>query len=74
MSALIGAEVVGDDGSPTLLMSKDEIIGFMMLMVVAGNETTNCCGQLQALHWGHHPAGAWAGRDRCRRSSTASAA
>lgn len=51
VSALIGAEVIGDDGERTV-MSREEIIGFMMLMVVAGNETTTkLLGN--SVYWGH---------------------
>lgn len=39
VSALIGAEMPDDDGT-LVKLTDDEIIGFMMLMVVAGNETT----------------------------------
>ncbi|MFI9533277.1 cytochrome P450 [Nocardia fusca] len=49
-SALLGAEIDGDR------LTDDEIIGFMFLMVVAGNETTTkLLGN--ALYWaGHNPA------------------
>ncbi|NMD95957.1 cytochrome P450 [Rhodococcus sp. BL-253-APC-6A1W] len=46
-SALLGAEIDGDR------LSDDEIIGFMFLMVVAGNETTTkLLGN--AMFWGAH--------------------
>ncbi|ALG85762.1 cytochrome P450 [Gordonia phthalatica] len=51
VSALIGAEIRDDDGELTSLTDQ-EIIGFMMLMVVAGNETTTkLLGN--SVYWGH---------------------
>ncbi|WP_211188469.1 cytochrome P450 [Gordonia asplenii] len=50
VSALLGAEVAGDDGELTRLRD-DEIIGFMMLMVVAGNETTTKLLS-NSVYWG----------------------
>ena len=51
VSALIGAELTDDDGELTTL-SDQEIIGFMMLMVVAGNETTTkLLGN--SVYWAH---------------------
>lgn len=55
VSALIRAEIPDDDGVPTSL-SDQEIIGFMMLMVVAGNETTTkLLGN--SVYWGHRSRG-----------------
>ncbi|WP_035718591.1 cytochrome P450 [Gordonia shandongensis] len=51
VSALIGAELTDDDGRPTA-MSDEEIIGFLMLMVVAGNETTTKL-LANSVYWGH---------------------
>ena len=39
ITRLINAEIIGDDGEPTVL-NEQEIDGFMLLMAVAGNETT----------------------------------
>ena len=39
ITRLINAEIMGDDGEPTVL-NEHEIDGFMLLMSVAGNETT----------------------------------
>lgn len=50
VSALIDAEMVGDDGELARL-TDDEIIGFMMLMVVAGNETTTKL-LANSVYWG----------------------
>lgn len=50
VSALLDAEIEDDDGATTRL-SDDEIIGFMILMVVAGNETTTKL-LANALYWG----------------------
>ncbi|MFM9378310.1 cytochrome P450 [Gordonia sp. VNK21] len=50
VSALIGAEMRDDEGELTAL-TDDEIIGFMMLMVVAGNETTTKL-LANAVYWG----------------------
>ena len=54
VSALMSAEI--DDGTgATTTLSDDEIIGFMVLMVVAGNETTTKL-LANALYWGsRHP-------------------
>ncbi|RBO96054.1 hypothetical protein DFR74_10165 [Nocardia puris] len=50
VSVLIGAEIPDGDGGTTKL-SDEEIIGFMVLMVVAGNETTTkLLGN--AMYWG----------------------
>ncbi|MBM7365884.1 cytochrome P450 [Gordonia hydrophobica] len=51
VSALIRAEITGDDGERATL-TDPEIIGFMMLMVVAGNETTTKL-LANSLYWGH---------------------
>lgn len=51
VSSLIAAEIIDDEtGEPTAL-SDDEIVGFMVLMVVAGNETTTKL-LANALYWG----------------------
>lgn len=51
LSTLITAEIVDDaTGEPTRL-SQDEIIGFLVLMIVAGNETTTKL-LANALYWG----------------------
>ncbi|GAA3951989.1 cytochrome P450 [Gordonia caeni] len=55
VSALIGAEMVGDDGELARL-TDDEIIGFMMLMVVAGNETTTKL-LANSVFWGNRNPG-----------------
>lgn len=50
VSALIAAEI-DDDAGGTTALTEDEIVGFMILMVVAGNETTTkLLGN--ALYWG----------------------
>ncbi|WP_040518548.1 cytochrome P450 [Gordonia neofelifaecis] len=59
VSALIGAELAGDDGELTA-MTDQEIIGFMMLMVVAGNETTTKL-LANSVFWGHRSGGQVAG-------------
>lgn len=64
VSALIGAELVGDGvaaakGERTT-MTDQEIIGFMMLMVVAGNETTTKL-LANSVYWGHRSGGQVAG-------------
>ncbi|MGB3601923.1 MAG: cytochrome P450 [Gordonia sp. (in: high G+C Gram-positive bacteria)] len=51
ISDLIRAEIVGEDGEVTT-MSEEEIIGFMMLMVVAGNETTTKL-LANSVYWGY---------------------
>lgn len=51
ISALIGAELRDDDGELSRLTDQ-EIIGFTMLMVVAGNETTTKL-LANSLYWGH---------------------
>lgn len=50
VSALITAEIDDETGAKTSL-SDDEIVGFMVLMVVAGNETTTKL-LANALYWG----------------------
>ncbi|WLP89605.1 cytochrome P450 [Gordonia sp. NB41Y] len=50
VSALIDAEIDDENGDKTSL-SEDEIVGFMVLMVVAGNETTTKL-LANALYWG----------------------
>ncbi|MFC0313254.1 cytochrome P450 [Gordonia phosphorivorans] len=55
VSALIGAEMVGDDGELARLTDED-IIGFMMLMVVAGNETTTKL-LANSVFWGNRNRG-----------------
>ncbi|MDY6808390.1 MAG: cytochrome P450 [Actinomycetota bacterium] len=50
VSALISAEIDDETGAKARL-SDDEIVGFMVLMVVAGNETTTKL-LANALYWG----------------------
>lgn len=50
VSALITAEIDDEIGGKTAL-TEDEIVGFMVLMVVAGNETTTKL-LANALYWG----------------------
>lgn len=51
VSALIAAEVDDDVTGEKTTLSEDEIVGFMVLMVVAGNETTTKL-LANALYWG----------------------
>lgn len=50
VSALISAEIDDDDTGEKTSLSEDEIVGFMVLMVVAGNETTTKL-LANALYW-----------------------
>ncbi|WP_373278184.1 cytochrome P450 [Gordonia effusa] len=55
VSALIDAEIHDDASGELMRLTDDEIIGFMMLMVVAGNETTTKL-LANAIYWGwRHP-------------------
>ncbi|GAC67813.1 cytochrome P450 [Gordonia soli] len=51
VSALIDAEIDDDDTGEKTTLTEDEIVGFMVLMVVAGNETTTKL-LANALYWG----------------------
>ncbi|GAA3698802.1 cytochrome P450 [Gordonia hankookensis] len=51
VSALIEAEVDDDATGEKIRLTEDEIVGFMVLMVVAGNETTTKL-LANALYWG----------------------
>ncbi|MEO9327828.1 cytochrome P450 [Gordonia aurantiaca] len=51
VSALIAAEIEDDATGEKTTLTEDEIIGFMVLMVVAGNETTTKL-LANALYWG----------------------
>ncbi|MGC4933947.1 cytochrome P450 [Gordonia sp. DT30] len=51
VSALITAEIDDDATGEKTTLSEDEIVGFMVLMVVAGNETTTKL-LANALYWG----------------------
>lgn len=51
VSALISAEIDDDETGEKTSLSEDEIVGFMVLMVVAGNETTTKL-LANALYWG----------------------
>ncbi|MFW0783913.1 cytochrome P450 [Gordonia sp. CPCC 206044] len=51
VSALIEAEVDDDETGEKIRLTEDEIVGFMVLMVVAGNETTTKL-LANALYWG----------------------
>ncbi|AZG48253.1 cytochrome P450 [Gordonia insulae] len=51
VSALIEAEVDDDTTGEKMRLTEDEIVGFMVLMVVAGNETTTKL-LANALYWG----------------------
>ncbi|MGC5248120.1 cytochrome P450 [Gordonia sp. DT219] len=51
VSALITAEIDDDATGEKTTLSGDEIVGFMVLMVVAGNETTTKL-LANALYWG----------------------
>ncbi|MEP9390990.1 cytochrome P450 [Gordonia sp. VNK1] len=56
VSALITAEIDDDETGEKTSLSEDEIVGFMVLMVVAGNETTTKL-LANALYWAwRHPA------------------
>lgn len=55
VSALLAAEIDDDETGTKTTLSDDEIVGFMVLMVVAGNETTTKL-LANALYWGwRHP-------------------
>ncbi|MFT4127573.1 MAG: cytochrome P450 [Gordonia sp. (in: high G+C Gram-positive bacteria)] len=55
VSALISAQIADDATGEMIGLTTDEIVGFMMLMVVAGNETTTKL-LANALYWGwRHP-------------------
>ncbi|MFW0795480.1 cytochrome P450 [Gordonia sp. CPCC 205515] len=51
VSALISAEIDDDETGEKIKLTEDEIVGFMVLMVVAGNETTTKL-LANALYWG----------------------
>ncbi len=51
VSALIDAEIDDDESGEKARLTEDEIVGFMVLMVVAGNETTTKL-LANALYWG----------------------
>lgn len=51
VSALIEAEIDDDETGAKIKLTEDEIVGFMVLMVVAGNETTTKL-LANALYWG----------------------
>ena len=51
VSALIAAEIDDDETGEKTKLTEDEIVGFMVLMVVAGNETTTKL-LANALYWG----------------------
>ncbi|GAB32513.1 cytochrome P450 [Gordonia otitidis] len=51
VSALITAEIDDDETGEKATLTEDEIVGFMVLMVVAGNETTTKL-LANALYWG----------------------
>ena len=51
VSALITAEIDDDETGEKTTLTEDEIVGFMVLMVVAGNETTTKL-LANALYWG----------------------
>ncbi len=51
VSALIEAEIDDDATREKIRLTEDEIVGFMVLMVVAGNETTTKL-LANALYWG----------------------
>ncbi|MGC4961815.1 cytochrome P450 [Gordonia sp. DT218] len=51
VSALVEAEVDDDATGEKIRLTEDEIVGFMVLMVVAGNETTTKL-LANALYWG----------------------
>ncbi|MFC4127950.1 cytochrome P450 [Nocardia rhizosphaerae] len=52
VSVLIDAEIPDDVNGGTTRLSDEEIVGFLILMVVAGNETTTkLLGN--AMYWGH---------------------
>ncbi|MYR08670.1 cytochrome P450 [Gordonia sp. SID5947] len=51
VSALIEAEIDDDETGEKIRLTEDEIVGFMVLMVVAGNETTTKL-LANALYWG----------------------
>lgn len=50
VSALIAAEIDDDETGEKTSLTEDEIVGFMVLMVVAGNETTTKL-LANALYW-----------------------
>lgn len=51
VSALLVAEIVDDETGELTRLTDDEIVGFMVLMVVAGNETTTKL-LANAAYWG----------------------
>jgi cytochrome P450 len=51
VSALLDAEVLDDESGEKTRLTDDEIIGFMILMIVAGNETTTKL-LANAVYWG----------------------
>ncbi|MFF0545028.1 cytochrome P450 [Nocardia thailandica] len=52
VSVLIDAEIPDDENGGVTRLSEQEIIGFLVLMIVAGNETTTkLLGN--AMYWGH---------------------
>jgi cytochrome P450 len=51
VSALLDAEVLDDETGEKTRLTDDEIIGFMILMIVAGNETTTKV-LANAVYWG----------------------
>lgn len=51
VSALLAAEILDDETGEKTRLTEDEIIGFMVLMIVAGNETTTKL-LANAVYWG----------------------
>ena len=51
VSALLDAEIVDEESGENVRLTDDEIVGFMFLMVVAGNETTTKL-LANAVYWG----------------------
>ncbi len=52
LSALLDAEIVDEETGENVRLTDEEIVGFMFLMVVAGNETTTKLLS-NAVYWGH---------------------
>ncbi|MFT4201026.1 cytochrome P450 [Gordonia sp. (in: high G+C Gram-positive bacteria)] len=52
VSALLDAEIVDEESGENVKLSDEDIVGFMFLMVVAGNETTTKL-LANAVYWAH---------------------
>ncbi|GAB10486.1 cytochrome P450 [Gordonia araii NBRC 100433] len=56
VSALLDAEIVDTETGENVKLADDDIVGFMFLMVVAGNETTTKL-LANAVYWAHQNRG-----------------